>query len=659
MGDDLAVEQPRSGAEVRVAATVPLGSPPTWAVLQRRLFDVLDEAWRVFERRYCEPDGRLAYRDHPMGRDGADDFYEPFFNWPALYLLGGSSDVLDAAKRHWHGITAQLTELGLLKDEFDRGYDWFHQGESLLFLYGICAADPRDPDFRERAERFARLYLAGAPEGNYDAELNIIRAPHNGADGPRPGLGEEMDAFPPDADIFHPYGLPLHDVPGITGWDDLADDVKARTMGQAMRERLGRGDTAINLCATSLLTNAWLYGNDAAYAEWITTYVRGWLSRARDLGGVFPDNVGLSGKVGEYHDGRWYGGHYGWTWPHGYHTVGAAALIGGMNAAFVSGDAGLLELARLPLRQVMEQRRPGVVPETEMSQRRPWTERLADEAKLPVMLYPHRHGPSGWFDFQPMQTAFPTWLWWYSMEKGDAEVLRDIGARSGYDWARVRAFRDKEEAGHETPWLAYLNGDNPRYPEEALAMAAAQAAHRLSLVAADDERDVEDIHWWQRKNPVVTEVLTQLTTGAPQVLYNGGLQHARLRYGDAEAGRPGLPPDVAALIDHLDDRSTHVTLVNLSPTRPRLLWLSAGAFGEHRIDRVTYDRREDSHPGDPLGYALPAPAAERFSLSVDGPRLVVSLPPAHTIRLELDMTLRAYPPRHQTFDAIRPSENNS
>ena len=45
---------------------------------------------------------------------------------------------------------------------------------------------------------------------------------------------------------------------------------------------------------------------------------------------------------------------------------------------------------------------------------------------------------------------------------------------------------------------------------------------------------------------VVTEVLTQLTWGAPQVVYNGGIAQARLRYYDADRGRPGLPPDVAA-----------------------------------------------------------------------------------------------------------------
>jgi hypothetical protein len=37
-------------------------------------------------------------------------------------------------------------------------------------------------------------------------------------------------------------------------------------------------------------------------------------------------------------------------------------------------------------------------------------------------------------------------------------------AASGYDWTRVRPFRDKEEAGHEEPWYAYLRGTIPGTP---------------------------------------------------------------------------------------------------------------------------------------------------------------------------------------------------
>lgn len=82
------------------------------------------------------------------GRDGVDDFYEPFFNWPALYRLGGADDLLTAAKRHWEGITSQMTAFGFVRDEYEVGYDWFHQGESLSLFLGICAADPADLLFR-------------------------------------------------------------------------------------------------------------------------------------------------------------------------------------------------------------------------------------------------------------------------------------------------------------------------------------------------------------------------------------------------------------------------------------------------------------------------------------------------------------------------------
>jgi hypothetical protein len=39
-------------------------------------------------------------------------------------------------------MTAQLTRLGMPKAEYARGYDWFHQGESLLLLYFLIMADP-------------------------------------------------------------------------------------------------------------------------------------------------------------------------------------------------------------------------------------------------------------------------------------------------------------------------------------------------------------------------------------------------------------------------------------------------------------------------------------------------------------------------------------
>ncbi|WP_127473001.1 hypothetical protein [Microbacterium sulfonylureivorans] len=634
-----------------IRATAPAGMPPTWAVLERHLFDLLDVSWRRFSERYCDPDGSLRYEGTLVTRDGVDDFYEAFFNWPALYLLGGESDLLDACKRHWNGVTAQLTRMGFLTDEYENGYDWFHQGESLLFFYAICAADPSDEAFRARAKRFADLYLPGAATGNFDAERSMIRAPHNGARGPLPGLGEDLNTYGTDLWFMEPYGLPVVGLPGIEKWRDLEDPQKAALMGQEMQRRLGAGDTAINLCATSLMANAWLYDNESDYSSWITAYADAWKKRAEDLGGRMPDNVGPSGEVGELQDGRWYGGHYGWVWPHGVYSVGAAALIAAMNARLVGADDSILELARIPLQQIQQEKRRGVVAEERGTMFREWTARLGEDAQNQVMLVPYRHALDGWFDYHPMQTAFPVWLWWTSMDAADHARLETLRSEAGYDWSVVHEFRDKEEAGHEAPWYAYLRGENEDYPELALRMAIAQASRRLALMAEDDSTpDQIDIHWWQRINPVVTEVLTQLTTGAPQTLYNGGLQYARVRYADAEAGRPGLPPHVSALVDRIDGNGLGITLVNLSPTEERTVLISGGAFGEDRFDTVVYTVLASEFPGSSLSYFSDHVDDAVASLAVDAGRFLVELPPLTTIRLDCQMTLRAYIPRHQRFD---------
>ena len=148
-----------------VTASVPLLEPPGWALAERQLFDLLDHGWRRFARQFTGPDGRLRYGHEITSRDGVDDFYETFFNWPQLYLLGGADDLLAESERHWEGVTAQLTELGMLCGEYERGYDWFHQGESNLLLYFLCMAAPAR--WAERAVRFAELYVDPA-HGNYD-----------------------------------------------------------------------------------------------------------------------------------------------------------------------------------------------------------------------------------------------------------------------------------------------------------------------------------------------------------------------------------------------------------------------------------------------------------------------------------------------------------
>jgi hypothetical protein len=634
----------------------PLREMPAWAVLERRLFDEIESAWPRFADRFCEPDGRLRFdRDLLPSRDGVDDFYEAFFNWPAFYALGGSDDILAAAKHHWRGVTAQLSELGMLTDEYENGYDWFHQGESLIFFYALCAADPGDPEFRARALRFAQLYT-DARHGNWDPRHRIIRAPHTGARGALDGVGPEWETYSADQEHMRPYGLPLEGIPGIDAWDDLADPAKAATMGEEMQRR-AQGDVAVNLAATSLVANAWLYDGDPEARAWIADYIGAWSVRAEANGGLLPDNVGPDGVVGSLQDGRWWGGHYGWNWPHGLPSVGMAAVIAAINAAFVTGDPSSLELARVPLDTVLDHAIVGSVDETPMSLRSNWMSRLGDDATVRTTLVPHRYGLEGWFDFGPMPLELPTWLWWFSRDPDDLARLRRLMTAQPEAPTAVKPFRDKAEGGHDLPWLTYLAGENPDYPARALSMALGQVARRLALVdqPAPDPSTVH-IHYWQQVQPVVTEILGQLITGTPQVLYNGGLPMAAVSYEDTDRARPGLPPDVAALVTGLDGDDISLELVNTSLTERKRVRVRPGRFGERDIASVrSTGELSSAFPGPPPTYTSVPSEQTTLEFPVGAPDLVIELPPAHCASLVLTQSAQIREPRHRRV----PDESSS
>ena len=239
----------------------------------------------------------------------------------------------------------------MVHKEYEQGYDQFHQSESYIYFYFLCLADPSHERNRERARRFAGFYLNEDPEApNYDPALRLIRAAHNGSRGPRYGY---TDVDPPTygyAPGMATYGLPFADLPDIDTYEDLREPEKALRMGRAMQERMGRGDVAGNLGVASLIANAFLLTGEDQYRAWITEYLSAWQERADANGGLIPDNVGLSGEVGEYLDGRWYGGLYGWTWPHGYYNIGQAAAVTGQATALLTGDNRLAEPGPRPLR---------------------------------------------------------------------------------------------------------------------------------------------------------------------------------------------------------------------------------------------------------------------------------------------------------------------
>ena len=89
-----------------------------------------------YHKKYTHQDGRLVYEPGLRGtpdllldpdggitasRDGLDDFYESFYNWPLLYLLGGGDDLLTLGQRQFDATTKLGVELGHIHDEYEGG----------------------------------------------------------------------------------------------------------------------------------------------------------------------------------------------------------------------------------------------------------------------------------------------------------------------------------------------------------------------------------------------------------------------------------------------------------------------------------------------------------------------------------------------------------
>ncbi len=240
--------------------------PPEWAFWERHLLEFLYPAALEYVNKYTNEDGTLIWRKEWPGMDGSDDGYESFYNFPLYCALGGPM-ALDSLARHlWEGVTRQFTAYGQVHDEFDAGYDWMHHGESYTYFYFFGLTDPKNEVFRKRAIKFAELYRDPA-YGNYDPKLKLIRSPLTGSKGPRfVNTAEDWVTHRP---ILANYLLPYEDIPGVESSDAWNDDDKFPLILKALNERMMKGDVPLNLAATSLMANAYMYTGDAKYKTWI------------------------------------------------------------------------------------------------------------------------------------------------------------------------------------------------------------------------------------------------------------------------------------------------------------------------------------------------------------------------------------------------------
>ena len=139
------------------------------------LFQTLNQSIDIFLNKYTSEDGSLIWDSKISGRDGGDDFYEAFSNWSLFYILGGRSDLGVIAFKQWKAITKQLNHLGVTFNDYELGYDWFHQSESNIFFYYLCWANPANSDLIQLSEKFGEMYLDKPKSpGNYDSEKILL-----------------------------------------------------------------------------------------------------------------------------------------------------------------------------------------------------------------------------------------------------------------------------------------------------------------------------------------------------------------------------------------------------------------------------------------------------------------------------------------------------
>ncbi len=535
-----------------IHVTTPM-APPQWALLERALIRQQAEAIHEFYDKYFDERGYLLCVPRWGGNDGPDDAAENFLNWTVLYALGGPASVLELYHRAWEGHLRQYTEAktvdvpfardGMYYKEFPVMFDWFHNGEgfSAFYLQGLC--DPSDTKFQQRTRRFAGFYMNEDPQApNYDPQHKIIRSMFNGSRGPllRKATGLDWAGDPIEvAGRFRPgHGENSYEQ-FVAHFQDYNDIV---------------GDHPLNLCTTTLALNAYMLAHEAKYRAWLLEYTDAWVERTRANGGIIPTNIGLDGTIGGETAGKWYGGVYGWGFTVVVPQTGELAhrtyfhmraLHGFGNALLATGDQRYVDTWRGVIDHVNANAQ-------EIDGRR---------------MYPHSYGDDGWYNFQPQPfDSGGQEVWYWSMNPDDRRLIL------------------------ENPWVDYLAGENPGYPVDALRAALDQLRSRVSEMRADattpDTRLSDDMN---HINPAITEVLTQLMLGGLPTGRVGFPLHARVRYFDPDRRRPGMPEDVAALVEKLTADEAVLTLVNTSQVEARTVVVQGGAYGEHQILSAAVD----------------------------------------------------------------------
>jgi hypothetical protein len=505
--------------------------PPDWAYAERALLKEIADAAVEFASRYVDGRGHFRGVERWGGNDGPDDVMETFHNWPLAHALGAGNRLLELYQRIWEGHLDQFQRARAPSTEMARNGMYWRE-----FVTAF--------DWEHNGEGLAPFYHYGLSRPRdllYRQRALRYAGFYNGDDPHAPNYDQRHKII---RSLHNGSRGPKLTEASVFDWGGEAEPVSDRHTRYKTAGNI-RGDHPLNLCATTLGMTAYLLTGDRKYADWVLEYTDAWRERILQNGGNTPTNIGLDGRIGGEWDGKWYGGTFGWnfdpqTSSRNYYMRGVRLSMG--NAFLLTHDLKYLE----PLSRQLDN-----------------LYAVKKEEKGRILL-PNKYGDQGWYGYQPNLHS---------------DVQRDL-----YLWSMDKRYLDR--LGRDE-WIQYLLGKNPAYPQDSLRRAMADVRRRITGFRADASTpDTRALDHAQRFNPVVTTPLINLMNGANEPGTSGSLVHARLRYFDPVRRRAGVPGDVAALVETIEDDAVIVTLVNLSQTTERTLVVQAGAYGEHTVTEV-------------------------------------------------------------------------
>lgn len=525
-------------------------TPPAWALLERALLQQQTEAIEAFYNHYFDERGYLLCVVRWGGNDGPDDAAENFANWPELHALGADDKILALYKKAWDGHLLQYTEAKTTKVEFAREgmyfrefpvmFDWMHNGEGFtaFFLQGL--SDPYDKKYQDRTRRFIGFYMGDDRiADNYIPEHRVIKSFFNGSRGPMLRKATGLDWAGDPIEVTGRF-KPGH---GERNYEEMIAHFKDYNDVA--------GDHPLNMGVTTMAINAFMIDGEETYYTWAKEYLDAWVERTEANNGIIPTNIGLDGTIGGACDGKWYGGVYGWGFTtivpqtglpanRPYFLIRVHLSFG--NGLLLTGDQKYVDTWRGVLEQVNANKR------VENGQ----------------TLYPRMHGDEGWYDYQP-------------------EPL-NVGALEIYYWSMNREDLNRVPI---TGWIAFLEGQHPNYPVEALQNDLEMVRARIERMNQDttstDTRMSDDMN---AMNPAATDALIQLMLGGLPTGHLGHPMHCRFRYFDPARQRAGIPEDVAALVERMTHDEATLTVINTNQISPRTVIVQGGAYGEHHINSI-------------------------------------------------------------------------